>query len=468
LSKQKTIRITGLTKSLQISKRLLVALVCTALCISTWVALVGESSVSRAFANGSTTITLSPTPATITGCETVAIQIMVNDVVDLYGVDVRLSFNPAVLEVVDDLPDSGINIQPEETFLTNLWVVRNEVNNGTGTIWYAATQLYPSTPKSGSGALATIHLKAKTMGTSAMSFTYTKLAEINGVVIPATPTNGSVQTSGAFTPSLSITKLNSSDVRLSWSSVSGVSGYHLFRATTPTSPYFTPSDPAYQVTTNLFYDDLGVLGDVNLQHYYTLKAACANGFKSNSSNRVGEYDYALRSATASNYNDIAMVLDMPTITYASSLATYIGSSAKFISQFKPGTQSWQTYVVPNSSTDFSLTTGQFVFVITDNTAPASVAMVGGVPISGSISFSLVSGSPPKYNYLSLPLDQGNLTKASEVVSDIGAGVLYLMRYRIETQSYQAYQPGNPSTDFNLVIGEPFALVLTTGAPSQWP
>jgi len=66
------------------------------------------------------------------------------------------------------------------------------------------------------------------------------------------------------------------------------------------------------------------------------------------------------------------------------------------------------------------------------------------------------------------LDKGNLTKASEVVSDIGTGVLYLMRYRIETQSYQAYQPGNPSTDFTLTIGEPFALILTTGAPTQWP
>ena len=468
MSKHRPIQIIKFKKNIQIAWKVLLPIVCIALCLSSLVALVGKGNISRAFANGTTTITLSPTPASITGCETIAVQIMINDVVDLYGADVRLSFNPAVLEVIDDLTDPGINILPEDTFLTDLWVVRNETNNVTGTIWFAATQLYPSTPKSGSGTIATIHLKAKTVTTSALTFTYTKLAELNGVEIPATPSNGSVQTSGSFAPSLSITKLNSSDVRLSWTAVSGVSSYHLYRATTPTSPYFTPSDPAYQVTSNLSYDDLGVLGNVNVQHYYTLKSACANGFKSDSSNRVGAYDYALRSSAAANYNDIAMVFEMPSINKASTLATYIGSSVKYVSQFKPGTQSWQIYIVGIPVTDFDLITGQFVFVITDNTAPASVAMVGGVPPEGSIYFTLASGSPPKYNFLSLPLDQGHLTKASEVVNDIGSGVLFLIRYNIVTQSLQAYQPGNPSTDFSLVIGEPFGLILTTGAPTQWP
>jgi len=43
-----------------------------------------------------------------------------------------------------------------------------------------------------------------------------------------------------------------------------------------------------------------------------------------------------------------------------------------------------------------------------------------------------------------------------------------MRYRIETQTYQTYIPGFPLTDFSLVIGEPFTLILSPGAPAIWP
>ncbi len=463
---QAPVQNSGLSKKNIRIWKLLITLICGAVVIFNLAIRVGDGSVSSALANGTATITISPTPATISGCETIQVQIMVNDVTDLYGADLRLSFDPSVLEVVDDLTDPGINIQPIETFLTDIWVVRNEVDNVAGKIWYAATQLYPSTPKSGSGTLATIHLRAKKSGTSALAFSYTKLAESGGIEILATPMNGSVQVSGPASPTLSITRLNNSDVRISWTAVSGTSAYRLYRAITPASPYFTPSAPAYQTQAGLSYDDLGVLGDVNVQHYYTVTSSCANGLQSEASNRVGEYDYTLRSSASSNYNDIAMVLSMPSITRASSLATYIGGSVRYVSQYKPGTQALQTYIKGISYTDFSLTTGQFVFVVTDNSAPASVSMVGNVPPAGTISFSLVSGSSPKYNFLSLPLDRADLTKASQIVSSMGSGVRYLMAYRIETQSFKTYIPG-VSTDFSIAIGEPFAVVLTTGAPSVW-
>lgn len=195
MSEHQPIRITRLTSNFQVVKKLLIAV-----CISISILLVGEKSVSNASVEASTTITLSPNPAYITGGRTVQVQIMVNDVVNLYGADVRLSFDPVMLEVVDDLPDPGINIQPVNTFLTNTWVVKNEVDNAAGTVWYAVTQLNPATSKSGSGALATIHFKVKKAGTSALSFTYAKLVDMQAIQIPATSTDGSVQIQFQFLP----------------------------------------------------------------------------------------------------------------------------------------------------------------------------------------------------------------------------------------------------------------------------
>jgi hypothetical protein len=189
----KPIRITRLSSNFQVVKKLLIAMVFIVVCMSTSILLVGERSVSNASAAVPTTITLSPIPANNSGCATLQVQIIINDVVNLYGADVRLSFDPAMLEVIDDLPDPGINIQPTDSFLTNLWVVKNEVDNAAGTIWYAVTQLNPATPKSGSGALANIHLRGKMTGTSSLSFTYIKLVDMQAIEIPATSTDGCVQ-----------------------------------------------------------------------------------------------------------------------------------------------------------------------------------------------------------------------------------------------------------------------------------
>jgi hypothetical protein len=68
----------------------------------------------------------------------------------------------------------------------------------------------------------------------------------------------------------------------------------------------------------------------------------------------------------------------------------------------------------------------------------------------------------------LPLDQGNLTSASDVADDIGAGVIRVLKYYNNLQAFQIYDVGDPDTDFSLSIGEPFGLVLTTGAPVNWP
>lgn len=413
------------------------------------------------------TITISPNPATIRGCETIALDIYINNAVNIYGVDAQLTFDPNVIEVVDaDPSQAGIQIQIKSSFMSIDYVVKNVVDNTRGTIWFAFTQLNPSPPVSGSGSVATVHFRARSSGTSNIIFSdSTTLGDRNGGLISVTAINGAVNTIALQAPVISITRLDASDARLSWSAVTGANGYRLYRGV---APYFTPADPPYQQLTGLSYDDVGALGDVSNNHYYVIKSTCSTGLVSAISNRVGEYDYPLRAKWAINYNDIALVLNVEGVKNASSLANYIGSSVKRVLRYNASTQSFQSYDVGDPDTDFNLSIGQFLFVVTDSTAPASFALVGGVPAAGSVSFSLISGSPPKYNFLSLPLDRSNPTLASQVAASVGGSVYGVIRYQISTQSYQRYDPGDPDTDFPLVIGEPFGLILNPGAPANWP
>lgn len=415
-----------------------------------------------------TTITLNPSPVTINGCEIVQVQVWINDVSNLYAADVQLSFDPSVLEVVDFDPGTPgvIELEPGGFLVPPLWTARNTADNVAGTIWYAATQLYPTPPAEGSGILFVIRFRAKAGATSSpLHFTYTALSNRDAEEIAATPADGSADTYPPASPMLSIARLNPTTAQLTWTSTSGIAEYHLYR---DTAPYFTPVAPAYQATTALSYDDVGALGDVVIQYYYVVRSACATGFESSNSNRVGAYDYPLSSASTSNYADVAIVLINPTYNTAANLATYIGSSVRSVLRYNPATQTFQTYRVGFPFTNFSLSLGDFVFVVTDSTAPASVAIVGGVPDPGAVSFALVSGTPAKYNYLSLPLDQAVLVDASDVAASVGAGVTSIIKYETATQSYRTYRPSFPWTDFPLAIGEPFGLVLSPGAPSNWP
>jgi hypothetical protein len=424
--------------------------------------------VISALAQSGTSIAFSPNPATVSGCGTTRVEIWINDPVELYGADVRFSFNPAVLEVVDADPStSGINLEVGDLLdPTYRFIVRNEADNVAGTVIFAGSQLRPAMPVNTSGVLAVITFRAKSSGSSVLDFTYTKLATRNGDPIAHTRTDGAVNTVPLAGSTLSISRLNATTARLTWNSISGAANYHLYRAV---APYFTPSDPAYVTTASLTYDDVGALGDIVVQYYYVLKAACPNGFKGSNSNRVGEYDFPLRNVSASNYSDVSMVFNMPAVTRASHLAAYVGSSVKQVKLYKSDTQSYLTHIVGFPLTDFDLSTGMFIFLVTDTTAPPSFALVGNVPDPGSVWFNLEGGSPTRFNYLSLPLDQGSLTMASSIVNDIGAAyVVRLEAYRIDTQSYQSYYPGFPVTDFPVVIGEPFVLRLRAGAPSIWP
>ena len=178
---------------------------------------------------------------------------------------------------------------------------------------------------------------------------------------------------------------------------------------------------------------------------------------------------AAPDTTVFRYNDVALVLEVPGVTDAASLASYAGSWVTYVLGYDAGSQAFRPpYVVGFPSTNFPVATSEFVFLLVDEFAPQVLSLVGGVPEQGSVSFPLVSGSPPKFNFLSLPLEKGSML-ASEIATDVGPGVVYVLRYAAGSQAFEPpFVPGFSATDFELAMGEPFVLVLGTGATASWP
>lgn len=118
--------------------------------------------------------------------ESVSFTIYVEDVVDLYGADVQMSFDPAIAQVVDANPNKGgTQIEILDEFLSPDFVVRDRADNVAGTIWYANTQVNPTQPVSGSGALARVTMESLKAGSFDVIVTSRELARINGTVIPS-------------------------------------------------------------------------------------------------------------------------------------------------------------------------------------------------------------------------------------------------------------------------------------------
>jgi hypothetical protein len=105
------------------------------------------------------------------------VDIVVTDVTDLYGVELELSFDPTIVEVV------GAQVTPGSCPLPD-FVVENIADNVAGTIRYAATSLSPSPPCVPGGVVASITFRGLAAGTSPVAFTSWLLADTNGLTIP--------------------------------------------------------------------------------------------------------------------------------------------------------------------------------------------------------------------------------------------------------------------------------------------
>ena len=163
--------------------------------IQVTVVLLGCLSLGQAtpgWAQEGATVRPDPLSPEIGVGNTGVVNILVEDVTDLYGFEFEITFDSTVLEVVDADPDKeGVQIGAGD-FLNPDWFLDNTVDNENGTIAYAICQLSPSESVSGDGVLAIITWRGKALGTSPIRFAVMLLGAPGGVEISSSTRDGQI------------------------------------------------------------------------------------------------------------------------------------------------------------------------------------------------------------------------------------------------------------------------------------
>jgi len=132
------------------------------------------------------TVLLTPASQAIGIGQSATVTLRAENVESLYGYQVELTFDPAVLQVVDaDPAKTGVQVSLG-IFLQADFVQQNNANNTTGRITCVISQLAPTSPVTGSGDLLTITFQGKADGQSTIAFADLKLAKSDGTEIVAT------------------------------------------------------------------------------------------------------------------------------------------------------------------------------------------------------------------------------------------------------------------------------------------
>jgi hypothetical protein len=152
----------------------------------------GQLTPTKVEIQSEAVIKIQPETSVVKVEDTVTIDILVEDVSNLMGVELELQFNPTVLQAQDADPDEeGIQVQPGQ-FLAPDFQVNNTIDNGTGLVQYIVTQVSPTEPARGNGVITSITFKAIAPGVSELTLTKTNLASPDGERIITTPMSGQV------------------------------------------------------------------------------------------------------------------------------------------------------------------------------------------------------------------------------------------------------------------------------------
>jgi len=167
-----------------------------------WMAC-GQMSNARA---DTAWIHLEPEYHELDAGDTIDVKVIVEDVENLFGVDIRLRFDPELLEMVDATPGDGIVKAVAGEFPFPDFLVKNQGNNRDGTMWYAATQLAPREAASGTGTVMTMRFKGIAPGTSAIEFYDVSLVNADGVGISIEESDSEIIIVGELTATPTYTR----------------------------------------------------------------------------------------------------------------------------------------------------------------------------------------------------------------------------------------------------------------------
>jgi len=174
-----------------LARRLAQRVLLLALCVFAAAALAGDPT-QRIAAQVTAILRFDPDYAQIEVDEVVEVQVWIDDAQRLYGLDIKVEFDPAYVRVLDADPyRDGIQIIPGNAPRPDL-AVRNEVDNGLGRVWYAVTQIPPTSPLSGSGRVCTIRFRGRANGATWLDFAEAVLADADGDDMPVEAGSGEI------------------------------------------------------------------------------------------------------------------------------------------------------------------------------------------------------------------------------------------------------------------------------------
>ncbi len=146
--------------------------------------LIASSVVPTFAQSGGAKVYLQPVAATK---NSLTVDVVAENAAELYGVEFKLKYDPAVVSVVDANPEQqGIQIDAGNFLPSNQgFVVINQANPDEGTILFAMTLLNPAPAVSGTGPLAQVSFDVLQAAPSTIDIADAKLVAVSLQIIPA-------------------------------------------------------------------------------------------------------------------------------------------------------------------------------------------------------------------------------------------------------------------------------------------
>ena len=149
------------------------------------------------------TVSIDPAQASVLPGETTDVTVSISGVTNLYSASVHITFDPAVLQVVDADPGlAGVQVSPGYFPGPSQGpgeITVNSANNAAGTIDYDFTLIQDAPPAAGSGVLAYIQFEGSAAGQSEVAVANVALWDSGEQPIDAASVGGQVTVADAPT-----------------------------------------------------------------------------------------------------------------------------------------------------------------------------------------------------------------------------------------------------------------------------
>ncbi len=262
-------------------------------------------------------------------------------------------------------------------------------------------------------------------------------------------------------------KINGNNLQLTFTEVPGATSYRVYRGTTAD---FTPDiqngtnriaadvidqDPG---TPGIQWTDTGnVTGNPAANYFYAVTAVGAK--ESDPSNKIGEFDFQLVTTPSTDFNEIALPLELTGITKANELMNVI-PYCNSIARWDAPSQGYVQYIPEVTFTNFDVQSGYPYYV--NVTANSVFTLTGNVV---SPVFNLITTGSTSFNDIMLPLQKTSITKASGLRNDILVCDV-VAQWNAGLQNYDMYSPNQSFSDFDTRVGYPY--YIHVGSNSTWP